>query len=120
LTKTKLRTARAWAIKETAASLWSYVKQGSAEKAWQCLLSWIARCRLSPVVKVGQMVREHLWEILNAIMHKANNAMSEAKNAGIQKIKARACGFRSRARFRRAILYHFGGLNLMPELSAFW
>jgi transposase len=120
LTKTKLRTARAWAIKETAASLWSYVRKGSAQKAWECLLSWIARCRLLPIVKVGQMVREHLWGILNAIMHQANNAMSEAKNAGIQKIKARACGFRSRARFRRAILFHFGGLDLMPSLSAFW
>ena len=117
LTRTKLRTSRAWAIKETAASLWHYARRGSAQKAWDGLLSWIRRCRLAPVIKVGKLVREHLWGILNAVITKATNAMGEAKNAGIQKIKARACGFRSRERFRRAILFHFGGLDLMPAAA---
>jgi len=41
----------------------------------------------------------------------------EPMNARIQKIKAMACGFRNRARFRTAILFHTGGLSLMPTIG---
>lgn len=115
LTRQNLRTARAWAIKETAASLWHYRYRGAAERAWRHLLSWIARCRLEPVQRVGRMIKTHLWGILNAIIARVSNAKSESMNARIQKIKAMACGFRSRERMRRAILFHLGGLDLLPS-----
>lgn len=117
LTRTNLRTARAWAMKETAAALWAYRYRGSAAKAWKRLLGWISRCQLKPVERVGRMVREHLWGILNAVIARATNAASEAKNARIQRVKAMACGFRSRARFKRAILFHLGGLDVMPQAA---
>jgi transposase len=91
---------------------------------WLCvkgmdhLLKRISRCRLEPVIKVGRMVRKYLWGILNAVIAKASNATAEAKNGRIQWIKKMACGFRSRKRFRMAILFHLGGLNLMPETLA--
>jgi transposase len=67
------------------------------------------------MIKVGKMVRTYLWGILNAIMLKVTNAIAESINATIQKIKARACGFRNRARFRIAILFHKGGLSMLPS-----
>jgi transposase len=114
LSRMNLKTARAWAIKETAAQLWDYCYRGAAEKAWGELLGWIARCRLEPVKRVGRMVRQYFWGIMNAIIARVSNAMAEAKNARIQRIKNMACGFRNRERFRMAILFHLGGLNLMP------
>ncbi|MEW8193037.1 MAG: transposase [Candidatus Thiodiazotropha sp.] len=45
---------------------------------------------------------------------KANNSMVEAKNARIQRIKKTACGYRNKERFKTAILFHLGGLDLMP------
>ena len=57
------------------------------------------------------MVRQYLSVILNAIVAGVSNAMAEAKNARIQRIKNMACGFRNRKRFRMAILFHLGGLN---------
>jgi transposase len=75
----------------------------------------MARSRLDPMVKVGRTVRKHLWGILNAIMLKATNAIAESINATIQKIKARACGFKNRIRFRTAILFHKGGLSMLPS-----
>jgi transposase len=66
------------------------------------------------MIKVGRTVKAHLWGILNAIQLKATNAIAESVNATIQKIKARACGFRNRTRFRTAILFHKGGLSLLP------
>lgn len=119
LTRQNLRTARAWAIKETAAQLWDYRYRGAAERAWRRLLGWIARCRLEPVKRVGRMIKTHLWGILNAIIARVSNAKSEAMNARIQKVKAMACGFRSRERFRRAILFHLGGLDLLPAGAKF-
>lgn len=114
LTKMKLKTARAWAIKETAASLWDYQYRGIAENRWHHLLGWIWRCRLDPMIKVGRMIKRYLWGILNAIEYSVTNAIAEGVNSRIQWIKAQACGYRNRARFRNAILFHLGGLNLMP------
>jgi len=114
LSRLNLKTARAWRIKEVAAQLWNYSYRGSAEKAWTRLLGWISRCRLEAVKKVGKMLREYLWGVLNAIAARVSNAMLEAKNARIQWVKKMACGFRNRERFRMAILFHLGGLELMP------
>ncbi|HUV36323.1 MAG TPA: transposase, partial [Patescibacteria group bacterium] len=59
-------------------------------------------------------LKEHLWGILNAIVLKVNNARSEGINFKIQKLKSPACGYRNRDRFRRAIYFHLGGLDLYP------
>jgi transposase len=110
-----LRTARAWAMKEHAMLLWEYVSRGWASRAWHRWLGWASRCRLEPMVKVGRMVRQHLWGIINAVVLGATNAISESMNSKIQRIKGRACGYRNRQRFRNAILFHLGGLDLYPE-----
>jgi transposase len=114
LTRMNLKTARAWRIKEAAATLWDYSHMGIVEKKWNQLLYWISHCRLKPMIAVGKMVRRYLWGILNALRLKVNNCMLEAKNNRIQKIKNMACGFRNRTRFKTAILFHLGGLNLLP------
>ncbi|EDM74265.1 transposase [Plesiocystis pacifica SIR-1] len=110
-----LRVARAWAMKEAARQLWSYERRGWARRAWKRLIGWMARSRLPPMVKVGRTLRAHLWGIVNAIVLGATNASLEAVNSKIQALKKRACGYRSRARFRSAILFHCGGLELYPS-----
>ena len=110
-----LKTARAWAIKETAMGLWHYTTKEGARKAWKAWLGWALRSRLAPIRQVAAMVREHLWGILNAVTSGVTNALGESINAKIQWIKRTACGFRSRERFRNAIFFHLGGLNLYPE-----
>ena len=60
------------------------------------------------------MVRDHLKGIVNAIVLNATNAASESINSKIQKVKRMACGFRNRERFRNAIYFHLGGLDLYP------
>ena len=113
LTRASLKTARAWAIKEQAGKLWSFTSRTWAEKGWRRLLGWMDRCRLAPVKKVAATIKAHLWGIINAVVTNSTNAIGESLNAQIQKIKAMACGFRNRERFRRAILFHLGGLDLM-------
>ena len=64
--------------------------------------------------RVARMVKNHLWGILNAIVLRVTNAGAESVNAKVQWIKDTACGFRNRERFRNAIYFHCGKLDLYP------
>lgn len=109
-----IRTARAWAIKEHAMCLWHYKSRTWARKAWKMWIGWAMRSRLEPVKRAARMIRDHLHGIINAIVLKATNARAESVNAKIQRVKRMACGFRNRDRFRNAIYFHLGGLDLHP------
>ena len=115
LRKMSLKTARAWSLREMAMSLWRYVRRSSALQAWNSWLTWAMRSRLEPMKRVARMVRDHLFGIINAMALQVTNATNESFNATIQRIKRAACGFRNRDRFRNAILFHLGGLDLYPN-----
>ncbi|MDN5940218.1 MAG: ISL3 family transposase [Salinisphaera sp.] len=117
LRESALKTARAWALKELAMSLWGYVSRTWAEKGWKRWLAWAVRCRLEPVKKVARTIKAHLWGILNAILLNANNGGAESINGRIKLIKVRSRGFRNKERFRNAIYFHLGGLDLHPEAA---
>lgn len=110
----QLKVARAWAIKETARGLWGYASRGWALRGWKKWISWATRSRLEPMRRVARMVKRHLWGIINAIVLKVTNSTAESINRKIQWIKNNACGFRNRERFRNAIYFHCGHLDLYP------
>ena len=110
-----LKTARAWAIKETAMKLWHYVSRTWAYKGWERWLSWAVRCRLAPVKAAAATIRNHLWGIINAILLKVSNGPAEGLNSRIKTVKVRSRGFRNKQRFANAIYFHLGGLELYPE-----
>lgn len=114
LRNSTLKTARAWAIRQMAMSLWHYKSRAWAIKAWKKWLCWAQRCRLDPIKEVARTVKEHLWGIINAIVLEANNGRAEGVNSKIQSLKNRACGFRNRERYKTAIYFHLGGLDLYP------
>ena len=115
LRESRLRTARAWAIKETAMDSWHYISRTWAKKAWLRWYGWAIRSRLEPMKKVARMIKKHLWGILNAIVLRATNALAESINSKINMIKARCRGFRNKQRFINAIYFHLGGLDLYPR-----
>lgn len=110
-----LKTARAWAIKELAMSLWRYVSKTWARKGWERWLSWAVRSRLAPIKAVAKTIKAHLWGILNAIVLKVSNGPAEGLNSRIKMIKVRSRGFRNKERFANAIYFHLGGLDLYPD-----
>jgi transposase len=115
LRNSRLRVARAWAIKEAAMLLWGYAKRGWAGRMWKRWYGWAIRSRLEPVKRVARMVQAHWEGVLNAATTNVTNALSEGLNSKIQWIKRKACGYRNRERFRLAIYFHLGGLDLYPE-----
>jgi transposase len=60
------------------------------------------------------LLKAHLDGILNAVISGVTNAGAESINAIIQWVKYTARGFRNRERFRNAIYFHLGGLDLYP------
>lgn len=115
LRQSTLKTARAWALKECAMSLWHYVSKIWARKGWEQWLSWAVRSRLEPIKSVARTIKTHLWGILNAIVLKVSNGPAEGLNSRIKMIKVRSRGFRNKERFASAIYFHLGGLSLYPE-----
>jgi transposase len=115
LRSSRLRVARAWAIKELAMQLWGYVRRGWAERMWKRWYGWAIRSRLEPVKRVARMIKKHWVGVINAATTNVTNALSEGMNSRIQWIKRMACGYRNRERFRNAIYFHLGGLDLYPD-----
>ena len=55
---------------------------------------------------------------LHAVVLRTTNAAPESMNARVQRIKRMTCGYRNRERFRNAILFQLGGLDLIPRLDS--
>jgi len=113
--KKRLKTARAWAIKESFRELWDYQSLSWAGKHFKSWYAWAIRSRLNSIKQVARMFRKYLRNILTYLKHRITNAVSEGINSTIQTIKKMACGFRNREHFKIAIYSHCGGLNLYPD-----
>jgi transposase len=110
-----LKTARAWAIKESLRALWDYHRRGWARRFWKHWYFWATHSRLQPVIQVAKMLARHLDGVLNYFSAaRITNAAAEGLNSKIQTIKKMAYGYRNREHFKTAILFHCGGLNLYP------
>jgi len=110
----KLKTARAWALKESLRDLWRCRSRRQAEAQWRWWYGWAARARLRPVLEVARMIKRHLPNVLTYFRHRITNAMSEGIAGKIQALKKAANGFRNRDNFKIAIYFHCGGLDLYP------
>ena len=56
---------------------------------------------------------------MNAATSSLTNAPAESPNARIQWIKKMACGYRNPERFRTAIYFRPGGLDLLTDSDRF-
>lgn len=112
-----LKTARAWAIKESFIKFWDYRYSGPAENYFNSWATRAMRSQLEPVKKVVRMLRRHKEGVLNYITHRITNATAEGFNSAIQTIKANARGFRSFENYRIRILFFCGRLDLMPAFG---
>jgi transposase len=115
LVYSELQTARAWALKETAMGLFSYVYERPARKHFRWWYNWAVRSRLQPMKEVAGMLKRRFENIITYLRHRITNAASESINAKIQWVKYTARGFRNKQNFINAIYFHCGGLDLAPS-----
>lgn len=110
----KLKSGRAWSMKEMFSEFWTYSYQTSARKFFDRWYWWATHSRLKPMSDVAKLMRRHLDNILTYLRHRITNAMMEGFNSKIQSIKANARGFRNFGNYRVAILFYCGRLELYP------
>lgn len=96
LSRTRLKTARAWRLKEALRELLASSRdREDAEAALKRWYSWARRCRLEPFKRLALTFKEHWQGILNGFDSRISNGSVEGMNAKIQAAKARARGFRT-------------------------
>jgi transposase len=115
LRQSELKTARAWALKETAMAFFNYVYEKPARKHFQWWYNWAVRSRLAPMKEKAAMLKRRFENIITYLRHQITNAASESLNAKIQWVKYTARGFRNKQNFINAIYFHCGGLDLDPS-----
>jgi transposase len=98
-----LKTARAWALKETGMDLYLYRREHAGRAFFDRWYSWAIRSCLKPMVEVATMLKERAKNILTYIKLQITNAKSEAINSKIQWIKYTARGYCNVANFITAI-----------------
>lgn len=113
----KLKTGRAFALKEFLRTLWNCPSRKEALSVWKKWQAWAQRSRLEPMKDVARRLGARLYNILTFVEHRITNAKSEGINSGISTLLRRAYGYRNLQNQITAIYFHHGGLDLMPALA---
>jgi transposase len=112
------RVARAWELKEAAMAIFDLRAPWAARRNFERWFAWAIRSQLEPIKRVARTLKRYWDQIENYFRHRITNAGLEAINTKIQGVKRRSRGFRSRERFKMAIYFHCGGLDLYPASAA--
>ena len=115
LTRTRLKTARAWRLKEALRDLLSVpISQEEAEYRLGRWYSWARRSRLEPFKKLALTIKSHWQGILNSFDSSLTNGYVEGVNSLLQAAKARARGYRSKENFITIAYLVAGKLSQIP------
>ena len=111
------KTARAWKVKELFRSFWKCTDEAEAQAFFRQWCREAMTTKLEPVKKVVRLLKKHWDNIVTYFRYHLSNALAEGINSRIQHLIQRSCGYRNRARFKRDVLFNYGGLDLYPELG---
>jgi len=107
--------SKAWEIRENFKDLFN--KENNKESAFILFMRWTTSSKdfgIKETTKIVGMFKNHLQRVINALITTFNNAMAERLNGKIQELKTSDRGYRTFEKFRSAILFFHGGLNLYP------
>ena len=115
LRDSSLKTARAWALKESMRAFFGYHHERPARKHFRRWHNWAARSRLKPTIEKARRIKRRFENIVTCLKHRITNAASESINSKIQWVKYTARGFRNKTNFKTVVYFHCGALDLMPS-----
>ena len=108
LSKSNLKTARAYQIRLAFQDLYNQPSRQDAEAYLKKWYFWATHCRLPPVIEAAKSIKRHWDGILRWFDTKIANGFMEAINSLVQAAKAKARGYRS-TRNLKAIIYLIAG-----------
>ena len=109
-----LKTAKAWALKEHLRRLWDQPGIAEARTFFDHWHQWATGSKLVPMMRLARMLWSKLDQIISYCRHPITSAGCEGLNSKITSVKIRAAGFRNIERFKTAIFFHCGKLQLYP------
>jgi len=115
LSENQLAVGRAWNRKELFRGFWSLTTINEAEAFFKRWYFSATHSRLKPIIEVAKMLKRHIEGLLTWIKHHITNGLAEGLNSKIQQIKSIARGFRDFNNYQIAILFHLGGLDMIPH-----
>lgn len=108
------QVSQAWKVKELFRDLLRLNYHGDME-AYDMLGDWMAdalQYNIGEINDVVFMFKRHLKGIISAMVTGANNGKAERTNGSIQEIKTIGRGYGTAERYRIAILFFYGGLDM--------
>ena len=116
LQRSHLKTARAWRLKEALRKIYQTARTSEeAEPLLARWCSWATRCRLEPMKKLAQTIKNHLAVILNGFSAGCHNGKVEAMNRALQEARARARGYRDTTNFINMAYLIAGKMSHLPK-----
>jgi len=117
----KLKTSRAYFLKESFRVLWSYQSLHWARWYWKKWCGRAMRSRLEPIKKFVRMLRRHEDLIFNYWRAKKafTSGAVEGLNRKVNLVTRRAYGFRSEEVYRIALFHALGDLPDPPSAHRF-
>jgi transposase len=110
-----LKVAKAWNLRELFDRFWKFKCVHAAERFVHKWSELARQSGLEPMIKAAKMLENHLEGLLGYCKHPITNAGAEGFNSKIQTVKSNARGFRSFEKFRIAILFYCGKLDMIPR-----
>lgn len=114
LENAEYQVSQAWKVKELFRDLLRLHYRGDVE-AYGMLGDWMAdalQYNIGEINDVVFMFKRHLKGIINAMVIGANNGKAERTNGSIQEIKTIGRGYGTAERYRIAILFFYGNLDM--------
>lgn len=109
------QVSKAWKIKELFRDLIHLPNYGDQDAYWM-LADWMSDAlsyNIDEVNAVVFMFKRHLKGIVRALVTGANNGKAERTNGSIQELKTIGRGYGTAERYRIAILFFYGGLDMI-------
>ena len=114
LENAEYQVSQAWKVKELFRDLLRLNYHGDVE-AYGMLGDWMAdalQYNIEEINGVVFMFKRHLKGIIRSMVTGANNGKAERTNGSIQEIKTIGRGYGTAERYRIAILFFYGGLDI--------
>lgn len=92
-------------------ALVSFLRQDS-KSYW---LEWIAMAKQVDIPLLSSAentIYKRLYHILNAMKHKVSNGNAESLNSKIRLLRIKARDYRNQKRFKTAVMFHYGNLDM--------
>ena len=94
-----------------------YFNSQSINDAKFFFTEWVHNAKetgLRPIIEIVNLFIKHTSGIINYVIHKITNSISETMNSIIQEIIFTARGFKRYENLKTAILFFLSGLSLYP------